>query len=91
MPVAHADGVFGAVVGRELPFKPFEHRSQHELPALDDLLDIGINLRLDIIVLANVPIEINFHAPNLKCRSRDDKEISSWAAGIETAAGIGHG
>ena len=64
--VADADGVFGAAVGGELAFEPFEHRPQDKLAALDDLLKIGVNLGFDVVVLPNVTVKIDFHHSTLR-------------------------
>src|ERR1035438_1857671 len=59
--VAEADGVFSAVISSEFGFKLLEHGPHDVLAALQNRLDILINLRLDIMVLSDVPVEFNFH------------------------------
>ena len=59
--VAEADGVLGAVIGGELAFELLEHRALDVVAAQQHLLDVGINFRLDVLVLADVTVKFNFH------------------------------
>ena len=59
--VADADGVFVAVIRRQFRFKLFEHRAHDVCAAEQDLLDIGVDFLLDVLVLADVAVEFNFH------------------------------
>ena len=61
--VAHADGVFHAVIGGQLALELFEHRTLDVIAAQQNLLDVGVNFLLQILVLANVSVEFNFHTP----------------------------
>ena len=59
--VAETDGVFGFGISREFSFESLEHGAENVLAALDDLLNVSINLFFEIVVLTNVSVEINFH------------------------------
>ena len=59
--VADADGVFHAVVARQFLLEPLEHRPHDILAAQEHLLEVGVNLLLDVAILADVAVELDFH------------------------------
>ena len=59
--VAYADGVFGSVEGGKLLLEPLQDRSEHVLTALQNILDLGVDFSLDIVILARVAIECHGH------------------------------
>ena len=61
--VAQTDGVFGAVVGGEFGLEAFQHRALNVVTAQQHFLDVGVNFFLDVLVLANMAVEFNFHKP----------------------------
>ena len=59
--VTDTDGVLGAAERCEFLLELLVHGALNILAALDDLLDIGVDFRLDIVVLAHVTVEWNVH------------------------------
>ena len=61
VPLPSADGVFRAVISRQFALELLEHRPHDILAALEDVLDVVIDFRFDVVVLANVAVKFNFH------------------------------
>jgi hypothetical protein len=59
--VAYAYRILQPMIIRELLFKPLEHRSHHVLTAFQNLLDIGVDLGFDVVILLDVAVKGHIH------------------------------
>jgi hypothetical protein len=59
--VAGADRVGHTVKGGQLLLELLEHRPLHVLAAFEHALHVGVDLRLDVPVLPDVPVETDLH------------------------------
>src|SRR5579872_2828789 len=55
--VANPNRVSGPMKGGEFLLEAFQHRAHDVLAALQHFVDIGIDFRLDVVILAYVPVE----------------------------------
>ena len=76
VPLPRPTAIFGAVIGGQLGLELLEHRAHDVLAALQDRLDILINLRFDIMVLPDVAVKFNFHAPGTYSSAGPKQEFS---------------
>src|ERR1051325_3938694 len=55
--VTNPNRVSGSMKGSEFLLETFQHRSHDVLAALQHFVDIGIDFRLDVVILAYMPVE----------------------------------
>ena len=57
--------VLSAVIGGEFVLEPLEHRAHDVLAALQNLVNIGVDLRFDVVILPHMAIEWHLHTVNV--------------------------
>src|SRR5258706_11143337 len=81
------------MVSRQFAFEALEHGAHHVLSAFQHGIDICVNFRFDIVVLADVTVEFNFHGAKRYRNAALRQDFSTerrWAVEFELAA-IGEG
>src|SRR5439155_10849922 len=60
--VTDAEGVFHAMVARQLLLEALEHGAHDVLAAQEHFLEISVDLFLKVPILAHVSVELHFHS-----------------------------
>src|SRR5258708_38268458 len=81
--VAQPHRVFHPMKRRQLALEPFEHRAHDILAAFQHGADVFVNLGLEVVVLADMAVKLDFHGI-ARYWSGKPKQRLFWAAGPVT-------